>query len=162
MGLFSHLSNHWNSSTLIKHKKLLCGGLVVVFILFLCPIFLQQRSENTFYTFTKMYEELADQPDFEALSYENGELRAITYSNDSSIILSNLPFCISALEQYRVKGVQKKGNDIYFITKGIVDNYSGYVLTSDTIVDMQTLISLNRELAYHESDLFCFSFSSME
>ena len=107
-----------------------------------------------------MYEELKGVPDFDALLYKDGTLLAVDYEDNIQMPLAGLTNCIDAMSNGRVKSVMKIGNDIFFTMKGFVDNYSGFVLSEDTLIEMHTLNSLNREIRY-EYGLFCFSFCSM-
>lgn len=110
-----------------------------------------------------MYEELEPYPNFDILFYEKEKLYIRSYEENNQMELPQLPSCIQAMQDKKiVKGVEKKGDDIYFITSGFVDNYSGFVLSRDTNIEMGTLMTLKRKIAYEFGGLRWYYFSSMD
>lgn len=59
----------------------------------------------------------------------------------------------------RVKVVAKIGDDIFFYLHGFVDNYTGYVLSRDTVIDLNELDSVERKMEY-EHGLKCYAIFS--
>lgn len=110
-----------------------------------------------------MYEELEPYPNFDMLLYKEGKLYIKSYEENCEKELPQLPLCIQAMqERKRVKGVEKRGDDVYFTTSGIVDNYHGFVLSRDTNIEMGELMTLKRKLGYGNRGINWFYFSSME
>lgn len=110
-----------------------------------------------------MYEELEPYPNFDMLFYEKEKLYIRSYEENYQMELPQLPSCIEAMRDKKiVKGVEKKGDDIYFTTSGAVDNYSGFVLSRDTNIEMDTLITLKRKITYEFGGLRWYYFSSMD
>jgi hypothetical protein len=165
MGVLRHLRTI-RPAAILKSPKSCCMIIVLTILIVTCLLgaacWLSRLETKQIDMIYAMYDELKELPDFDALLYKDGVLFAVDYDKDMRMPLSGLTNCMIAMSDRRIiKGVMKIDDDIFFTTQGFVDNYIGFVLSEDTLVDMNTLSSLQREIRYEYGRLFCFSFRSV-
>ena len=148
-------------SVIVKRLLLICFLTIMVVCFTSCGL-VEERDERTFSLIAEMYEELEDLSDAEMIRYNDGNLYAIDFHGTQTMLQKELyPCSFAALKQRRVLYVSKIGDDIFFILQGILDNYSGYVLSKDTSIDMQLIKGIERELTPVTPGLVCFRFFSV-
>ena len=120
-------------------------------ILFLCLALavgmlhtLRQQAESAhIQVFRSAYPALVLLPDFEYVAETGQGFRLCSPGKPDQV--THLPADIAALLRARqLLNLRKRGDDVYFITCGAVDDESGYVITADTSINMDGLWHLDR------------------
>lgn len=138
-------------------KWILPAAAVVLLAYTLLSGWFSHAESVTIETLYAMYGELETLPDFDGLFCREGSLYLLR--DDARIEAPPLPCCLEARSSGRVKGVAKIGDDIFFYLHGFVDNYTGYVLSRDTVIDLNELDSVERKMEY-EHGLKCYAIFS--
>ena len=159
MAIFSGFRNLWGAKNLKTGRIVGIVVVIVLALLLLCGCTLK-KDRALFDMMVAMYDELEEFPDFDSLRYRDGTLYFVTYPEGIEKEAPSLPHCMQALSSKRVQSVFKIGDDIFFVLNGILDNYSGYVLSQDTQIDLNELDSVERTLV-PVYGLYCFSFLSL-
>ncbi len=130
---------------------LLIGGCMAVAALFVAAFVLASISlrndpwlEADIRTWQSAYDDLAALPDFEYVSaQEDGSF--LLHDDDKPAQSATLPEAIADMLHDRdLLGLRKRGDDVFFITGGAVDDEFGYVITDDACVSMNGLWHLDR------------------
>lgn len=96
----------------------------------------------------RMQDALADEPDFIRMKTDVDGLRL--YMTDGTERLTDVPpemlarFDRPWWDEYRLAGGWKRGDDVFFITGGAVDDCWGYVISDDDGVCVDGLMQLQR------------------
>ncbi len=135
--------------------------LVVILLIICCLVANSNRtlSSDHIAAITATYSELIQQDDFVSLRSKDELLLLQRTHSDEHIILSYDEFSNTAAVFHAtgVEYIMKRGNDVYFVTEGLLDNVSGYVLSEDLLIDMTEIMKIERVLVPCPYKIFYFS-----
>lgn len=139
----------------------LIGLLVVTLIFTCCFVVYESRNINSDMreAMAVAYNELILQDDFSYLYYQEENLLIQWKHTDVDVVVKadDFPRTTALFSGHRIQYIYKLADDIYFITKGWLDNIKGYVLSEDFSVNMSEIVTLERILDPCQYKLFSFS-----
>ena len=128
----------------MKFRRFLAVLFVAAFILASISLRSDPWLEADIRTWRSAYDDLAALPDFEYVSaQEDGSF--LLHDYDKPARSATLPDAIADMLHDRdLLGLRKRGDDVFFITGGAVDDEWGYVITGDEAVCMEGLWHVDR------------------